>query len=764
MDAARAGEVCLTVSLRNLEVLCWALAVIAASAVALSLVLVRGPGWAVLVVLALLAVGGALVAFSIAIRERMGAVARRSWLRAISDYLPDMLFDARPDGTIRAASNASEQLLGYHPELLRGRPVAAFTTEPLPDIDSIKGPPGTDLPMVWSTRWIQSNGDRVPMSTLLRVQRDATGRPLAIHGLVRDHRDRLATEEALRESEERFRRVLDTAQNGILLVSHDGRLVLTNDALSSLLGYRPEEMRLLSLSDIVHPVYLDPVSALMASQIWADAAPAHYEVALLGREGHRIEVEVSLAAFRESGRQTGALIEVRDLTEARRASETIRRMADYDALTGLPNRDLFDRHLQRAVIDARANEEHVAVILFDLDRFKVINDTLGHPSGDRLLKAVADRLSKRLPSRHILARFSGDEFLVLAPDLGGVPAAEGIAQRLLAAFQEPFDHDGHQIQVSATAGVAIYPVHASDGETLVRIADAAVHAGKAEGGNRFRLGSNDADDPGRRRLSLEADLRRAVERNEFEVFYQPQVDPNTGEVMGLEALLRWQQAERGSVPPDEFIPLLEETGLIVDVGDWVLRRACRDAQTWHERGFRRLRVAVNLSPRQFLVSDLEQRVQSALADSGLEPWALELELTETTGTLNLDAVVDVLERLAAIGVTTAIDDFGIGHSWLERLRRLPIRTLKIDRSFVAGMAGSASDLAIVEALVALGHALGLSVVAEGVENEGQLDVVRSIGCDLVQGFFFAPAVPAGQVVHLITGGFSVRKRPIPHVA
>lgn len=508
MDAARAGEVCLTVSLRNLEVLCWALAVIAASAVALSLVLVRGPGWAVLVVLALLAVGGALVAFSIAIRERMGAVARRSWLRAINDYLPDMLFDARPDGTIRAASNASEQLLGYHPELLRGRPVAAFTTEPLPDIDSIKGPPGTDLPMVWSTRWIQSNGDRVPMSTLLRVQRDATGRPLAIHGLVRDHRDRLATEEALRESEERFRRVLDTAQNGILLVSHDGRLVLTNDALSSLLGYRPEEMRLLSLSDIVHPVYLDQVSALMASQIWADAAPAHYEVALLGREGHRIEVEVSLAAFRESGRQTGALIEVRDLTEARRASETIRRMADYDALTGLPNRDLFDRHLQRAVIDARANEEHVAVILFDLDRFKVINDTLGHPSGDRLLKAVADRLSKRLPSRHILARFSGDEFLVLAPDLGGVPAAEGIAQRLLAAFQEPFDHDGHQIQVSATAGVAIYPVHASDGETLVRIADAAVHAGKAEGGNRFRLGSNDADDPGRRRLSLEADLRR----------------------------------------------------------------------------------------------------------------------------------------------------------------------------------------------------------------------------------------------------------------
>jgi EAL domain-containing protein (putative c-di-GMP-specific phosphodiesterase class I) len=200
--------------------------------------------------------------------------------------------------------------------------------------------------------------------------------------------------------------------------------------------------------------------------------------------------------------------------------------------------------------------------------------------------------------------------------------------------------------------------------------------------------------------------------------------------------------------------------MIVDVGDWVLRRACRDAKAWHDRGFKRVRVAVNLSPRQFLVSDLEQRVQSALADSGLEPWALELELTETAGTLNLDAVVDVLERLAAIGVTTAIDDFGIGHSWLERLRRLPIGTLKIDRSFVAGMAGSASDLAIVEALVALGHALGLHVVAEGVEDEGQLDVVRSIGCDLVQGFFFAPAVPAAQVIHLITGGFSVRRRPL----
>lgn len=736
-----------------LEVCSWALAVMAAMSVSLLVLVARGPAWHATEALSMLAMAGSLMGLLAAVRERRGGRAPRGWLQAITENLPDILFDAQPDGALRAVSTASQSLLGYAPEELAGRHVCSITTDPLPDL----GPrtPGNE-PIVWNTRWIHANGDRIPLSAQLRPVRDASGQLVAIQGLVRDHRDRLAAEEALRDSEERFRRVLDTAQNGVLLVSHDGRLLLTNDALRSLLGYQVQDMRRLTLADIIHPVYLDQVTALMASRMWSDAAPGHYEVALVGHDGNRIEVEVSLAAFRESGKQTGALMEVRDLTEARRASETIRRMADYDRLTGLPNRELFDRHFQRAIIDARAGGQHVAVILFDLDRFKLINDTLGHPSGDRLLKAVADRLSKRLPSRHVLARFSGDEFLVLAPDLGGVPAAEGIAARLLEAFAEPFEHDGNQLQVSATAGVAVYPLHAEDPDTLIRIADAAVHAGKAEGGNRFQLGSDRADDPARRRLALEADLRRAVEHQEFEVYYQPQVDPKSGQVLGLEALLRWHHAERGPVSPGEFVPLLEETGLIVEVGDWILRQACRETQAWRTRGFPRLRVAVNLAPRQFLVPDLERRVRLALEESGLPPEALELELTESAGTLNLDAVEDVLERLSAIGVTTAIDDFGIGHSWLGRLRQLPIRTLKVDRSFIAGMAASVNDMAIVEAVVALGHALGLSVVAEGVENEGQLDVVRAIGCDLIQGFYFAPAVPSGQVVHMLAGGFAVR--------
>lgn len=736
---------------RWLEVACWTLAAASAVGVSLLAAILRGPGWFVIEGFALLAVCGSLAGLVAAVQERRGVRAQRSWARVVAENLPDIIFEARADGTFRTVSAASQSLLGYDPQALIGRPVAAVTTDPLPNLAHVA--PGTSV--AWNTSWIHARGERIPLTTMLRTRRDASGRISAIQGLVRDHRERLAAEEALRDSEERFRRVLDTAHNGVLLVAHDGRLLLTNDALRNLLGYQPAEMSRLTLNDLVHPVYVDQVAALMASRLWSDSAPGHYEIALVGREGNRIEVEISLSAFRESGKPTGALMEVRDLTEARRASETIRRMADYDRLTGLPNRELFDRHLQRAVIDARANGVHVAVILFDLDRFKLINDTLGHPSGDRLLKSVAERLSRSLPSRHILARFSGDEFLVLAPDLGGVPAAEGIAQRLLGAFAEPFDHDGHQLQVSATAGVAVFPAHADDAETLIRIADAAVHAGKAEGGARYRLGSTDADDPALRRLALEADLRRAVERGEFEVYYQPQVMPASGEVLGLEALLRWNHPDRGPVSPAEFVPLLEETGLIVEVGDYVLRRACEDAQVWRSRGFPRIRVAVNLSPRQFLVSDLEQRVRRVLEETGLPPAALELELTESAGTLNLDAVVDVLERLDAIGVTTAIDDFGIGHSWLGRLQRLPVRTLKVDRSFVAGMAGSTNDLAIVEAVVALGHALGLNVVAEGVEDSGQLDVVRAIGCDLVQGYFFAPAVPAGQVIHLLAGGFAV---------
>lgn len=725
----------------------WCAAIAGALVAALLATLVESTWWWALESSAFVALMGAFVGLEETLRSRQRLATVQDRLTHIDRGLPDILFEASPDGILRTVTHASERLLGRPPGEMRGHHITEFTTDHLPPLRS-DGPPR----MTWTTTWRCADGRTRPFTSFVEPVWSSNGRLQSIRGVVRDQSERLAAENALRESEARFRRVLDAAQNGIMLVSHDGGLMLTNNALRRLLEYSASDMPALTLADIVHPAYIDQLTALMASRAWSDAAPSHYEVRLLTRSGALIDVEVSLATFRERDRNTGVLVEVRDLTEARRASEAIRRMSDYDRLTGLPNRDLFDRHLQRALIDAKAAQRNVAVVLLDLDRFKLINDTLGHPAGDRLLKVVAERLESQLPQPYLVARWSGDEFLVLCPNLSGLAAAEASARRVIAAFATPFDVDGQSLQMSATAGVGVFPFHSDDPDILVRIADAALHEAKAGGGNSYRLGSNDADDPARRRLALEADLRQAVERDELTLHYQPQVDPTTGEVRAFEALLRWTHPERGPVKPDEFVPLLEETGLIGEVGDRVLREACRQAKAWHDAGYDQMRVAVNLAPRQFLVSDFDDRVRAALHAADLPPSALEVELTESAG-LDFDGVAGVLDRLTELGVTTAIDDFGIGQSWLGRLQQFHVRTLKIDRSFIQRIVASGNDFAIVEAVVALGHALGMEVVAEGVETQEQLDVVRSIGCDLVQGFFYSPALPAEAATAIIGRGF-----------
>ena len=531
-----------------------------------------------------------------------------------------------------------------------------------------------------------------------------------------------------------------------MLIASDGHLLLANRALGTLLGRSVAELADLTVADIVPGAHVDQFSALMASRMWSDAVPSQYELQLLHASGKLLDVEVTLSPVREAGRNTGTRIEVLDLTESRRTSETLRRMADYDRLIGLPNRDLFDRHVERSLIDARSQGRAVAVLLLDIDRFKLINDTLGHTSGDRLLRTVAERLGQHLPPQHILARFGGDEFLLLAPALGGRAAAEGVARRLLAVFRQPFDHDGQQLKLSASIGVAVSTRADSEGggranaDLMIRIADAAVHRAKEQGRDRYVIGSESASDPARLHLELDRDLRHAVEHNELEVYYQPQMDAHRGHIIGVEALLRWQHPQRGFVSPTEFVPQVEEAGLIVQVGEWVLRTACTEVQRWSTSGGAPVRLAVNLSPRQLLVPDFGDVVRGILEETGLPADALELELTETVAVLDLDSVLEVFRALQALGVTTAIDDFGMGESWLVRLSNFPVRTLKVDRYFIAGIAEPGNALAIVEAVIALGHALGLVVIAEGVETEEQLAALRIAGCDVVQGFYYAPAL------------------------
>ena len=698
----------------------------------------------------------------------LGAAAGLLWLRSDrsddpsdllpADALPELIVQTDAEGRIVRVNEAAQRALGYPPGELIGRELASLTTEPPPYLgdtaEALGGISDDDAPRQtsWTAGWRCHDGALLPLACVVIPYSRRNGAFAGIRTVAPDPTDQITSHRALRESEEHFRTALDTARNGIMLIAHDRRIVLANEAIRALLRYSDEEITHLSLADILPPSHLDRVADLIASRMWSDVGRGHYEVQLLDAHGALVDVEISLSPIREGGRSSGVLVDVLDLAEARRASETIRRMTDYDRLTGLPNRELFDRHVQRALVDAHSLDRAVAVLMIDVDRFKLVNDTLGHASGDRLLKAVADRLTAQTPQQHVVARFGGDEFLLLAPDLGGPAAAEAVARRVLSAFRQPFEHDGLLIKLSGSVGVASSGAVDTDADTLIRIADAALHEAKATGRDRYVMGSDAASDPARTRLALEADLRHAVEHDELEVHYQPQCDTQTGEVRGLEALLRWNHPTRGPISPAEFVPLLEETGLIVPVGEWVLRTACAQVAAWHAGGVTHARVAVNLSPRQLLAPNLDVLVRDVLEETGLAPEALELELTETAAMLNLEATLEVLEGLHATGVTIAIDDFGVGQSWLVRLKEFPIRTLKVDRYFVACVHDSPGGIAIVQAIVALGHALGLLVVAEGVETSAELAAIRATGCDLVQGFFYSPALSiAGIEARLVDG-------------
>ncbi len=687
-------------------------------------------------------------------RAEHAAIEAERRLATIERVIPDLLFETDAHGVITFTNIATAGLLGRQPSALVGMSLRELVDGPLPYLDAalVRGEDPRVIEaagaVTWDTSWRHASGERVHLSASVTAVREH-GALVALRGVVRDQGDRLESERALRESEERFRAALDTARNGIMLVATDGRVLLTNAALRALFGKSAEEMVGTTVADVVPSAQVDQFVALMASRMWSDAVPSQYEFQLRGADGEPLDVELTLSPVREAGRNTGTLIEVHDLTESRRTTEAIRRMADYDRLTGLPNRELFDRHVQRALIDAKYQRRSVAVLLLDIDRFKLINDTLGHTSGDRLLQAVAERLGQHVMPQHILARFGGDEFLLLAPDIGGRAAAEGIARRVSAAFRQPFDHEGHKLKLSVSIGVAVSSGDHGDADYLIRIADAAVHQTKQQGRDGYTIGSEAASDPARLRLELEVDLRSAVDRKEFEVYYQPQLDTQTGTVVGVEALLRWQHPTRGFVPPDEFVPLLEETGLIIEVGEWVLRTGCHEVQRWFTNGGRRVRLAVNLSPRQLLVPNLGEVVRGILEDTGLPPEMLELELTETAAVLDLGSVLGMLHELRDLGVMTAIDDFGVGESWLTRLSDLPVRTLKVDRSFIAGIDSPGNALAIVEAVIALGHALGLLVIAEGVETEGQLAALRAARCDIVQGFYYAQALPGDECARFV---------------
>jgi diguanylate cyclase (GGDEF)-like protein len=443
----------------------------------------------------------------------------------------------------------------------------------------------------------------------------------------------------------------------------------------------------------------------------------------------------------------------RDLEElVRRRTEELNHAVSHDEVTGLPNRVLFNDRLCQAVGAARKGGETLAIMFLDIDRLKAVNESLGYAAGDRLLRAVAERVGGRLGGGNTVARFGADELSLLFNSIGEVGDAAAAATSVLEALRRPIELDGHEVYVTASVGVSLFPHDGGDAQTLLSRAVAAMYSAREQGGNCYRFYSPDMNAEALKRLSLESDLRRALEGEEFVIHYQPQVELATGRFVGTEALVRWQHPRLGLIPPAEFIPLAEDTGLIVPIGEWVLRAAVRQCGEWQARGLGPLRVAVNLSPRQFQQPSLVEVVRGSLLEAGLDPCRLELEVTESSVVLNREAAVATLSVMRAVGVRVAIDDFGTGHSSLSYLKHLPVDTLKIDRSFVRDLADDPNDQAIVGAVVKLGHSLGLNVKAEGVEDEAQSRLLGALGCDEAQGYLFGRPVPAEAFEKLLSEG------------
>lgn len=573
-------------------------------------------------------------------------------------------------------------------------------------------------------------------------------RELTEKNVRRSHR---LAEANLRSSEALLNSIVNTAADGILMIDETGMLEFVNAAVERMFGWKPLELIGQNIDCLMPTRHRNSHQQLISEIVQGNSElriGVGREVKAQRKNGDVFPIELSLGAMRIDGRIKYAGI-LRDITERKRADERILHLANYDELTGLPNRALFTQLLEQALSESKFAQKQVAVLFIDLDRFKLINDSLGHNSGDFVLRQIAKRLTEVLPRRGTIARFGGDEFVVLMRDCGIPAEAASAAQKMLAAIAQLLQIEGNEYQLTASIGISAFPGDGENAQTILKHADVAMSRAKEQGKNNYQFYSSQMNKHSFERLVLERFLRHALEQGEFEVYYQPKINLVTGCVTGMEALLRWMQPAMGMISPVKFIPLAEETGLIVPIGAWVLRAACAQNRAWQLQGLPPLRVAVNLSARQFADDDLHAIIVSILAETELAPEFLELEITESVTMDNPEHAAALLHRLKALGISLAIDDFGTGYSSLSYLKKFPIDNVKIDRSFIMNIPDDEDDIAITKAVIAMAHSLRLKVIAEGVESERHATFLREQGCDEAQGYLFGKPMPADEFTQMM---------------
>ena len=677
-------------------------------------------------------------------------------LAAIVESSNDAIISRALDRKILTWNTAAERLFGWTAVEAIGQSVSLFIPpERADESNRNQTLVQADQPVpAYDTVRRTKDGRRIDVSLTHSPIKNERGETVSVALIFRDIGERKRAEQAHAQ----LAAIVENSNDAIISRSPDGRFVSWNKGAERMFGYTAAEAIGHPITLILPPEERKDVARKVETTRRGET-PDPYETRRVAKDGRVIDVVASVSPIRNAaGEVTAVSIIFHDITERKQAQEQIAFLSQYDTLTGLPNRILFRDRLELAIARAKRQRELVGIMLFNLDRFKQVNEGLGLEAGDELLRQVAARLKERLREVDTIARLGSDEFAILVEGMPTSADVTAVAEKLIEEFAIPFQVKGTEVVAVPSIGITIHPNGTDNSQVLLEHAEIAMERVKREGGGGYRLYDDEPATSRGGRFDLETRLRHALERGEFALHYQPKVRLLDGAITGAEALLRWNAPELGAINPAKFIPIAEESGLIVPIGEWVLRTACAQMQSWHGRGHV-IGIAVNLSPRQFRQKDLASSVAEALKLSGLAPQHLELEITEGTAMTNAERAINILRELHGLGAKLSVDDFGTGYSSLAYLKRFPLDSLKIDRSFVVDVGADTNSEAIMRATIALAQSLKLKVVAEGVETEAQRDFLVSAGCDEMQGYLYSRPLPAADFLALLT-----RARQVPHGA